>query len=55
VLDQSTTGFDPNQTLSSPDQVQWLYSCAAGVLDLAGGVCAWGCAGAASGVAMEML
>jgi len=31
------------------------YSCAAGVLDLGGGACAWGCAGAASGVAMEML
>jgi hypothetical protein len=49
--------FDPNQTLSSHDPVrfwQWLYSCAAGVLDLAGGACAWGCAGAASGVAMEM-
>src|SRR5262245_8640924 len=30
------------------------YSRAAGVLDLVGGACAWGCAGAASGVAMEM-
>jgi hypothetical protein len=27
---------------------------AGGVLGLAGGACAWGCAGAASGVAMEM-
>ena len=49
-----TAGNPPNQTLSSPDPVQWPYSCAAGVLDPAGGACAWGCAGAASGVAMEM-
>ena len=50
--------IDPTQTLSTSDPGavwQWLYSCAAGVPDLAGGACAWGCAGAASGVAMEML